>query len=135
MYNAYCRMYQKIFKLASPFLPWREPELLEGANSLDKLPDVIKDKNISRILIVTDSGISALGLMNELLSNLQKKNIEFLYMIKPFQIRQLLILKKDWKFIKRIIARGLLLLAEVLRWIAPKELVQELRGQRKAFHN
>ncbi|MBX9975001.1 iron-containing alcohol dehydrogenase [Cytobacillus firmus] len=77
MYNAYCRMYQKIFKLASPFLPWREPELLEGANSLDKLPDVIKDKNISRILIVTDSGISALGLMDELLSNLQKKNIEF----------------------------------------------------------
>ncbi|RBP95820.1 alcohol dehydrogenase class IV [Cytobacillus firmus] len=77
MYSAYCRMVQKTFKLASPFLPWREPELLEGANSLDKLPDVIKKKEISRILIVTDSGISALGLMDGLLSNLQKKNIEF----------------------------------------------------------
>lgn len=77
MYNAYCRIVQKTFKLASPFLPWREPELLEGANSLDKLPDVIKKKGISRILIVTDSGISALGLMDGLLSNLQKKNIEF----------------------------------------------------------
>ncbi|PAE23657.1 MULTISPECIES: iron-containing alcohol dehydrogenase [Bacillaceae] len=77
MYNAYCRMVQKTFKLASPFLPWREPELLEGANSLDKLPDVIKKNDISRILIVTDSGISALGLMNGLLLNLQKKSIEF----------------------------------------------------------
>ncbi|MBN8202935.1 iron-containing alcohol dehydrogenase [Bacillus sp. NTK034] len=77
MYNAYCRIVQKTFKLASPFLPWREPELLEGSNSLDKLPDVIRKKDISRILIVTDSGISALGLMDGLLLNLQKKNIEF----------------------------------------------------------
>ncbi|MGA5689803.1 iron-containing alcohol dehydrogenase [Cytobacillus pseudoceanisediminis] len=77
MYNVYCRMIQKTFKLTSPFLPWREPELLEGANSLDKLPDVIKKNDIRRILIVTDSGISALGLMNGLLLNLQKKSIEF----------------------------------------------------------
>lgn len=77
MYKTYCRMVQKTFKLASPFLPWREPELLEGPNSLDKLPDVIKKNDISRILIVTDSGISGLGLMDGLLSNLQKKNIEF----------------------------------------------------------
>ncbi|MBU8769830.1 iron-containing alcohol dehydrogenase [Cytobacillus oceanisediminis] len=77
MYKTYCRMVQKTFKLVSPFLPWREPELLEGPNSLDKLPDVIKKNDISRILIVTDSGISGLGLMDGLLSNLQKKNIEF----------------------------------------------------------
>ncbi|WP_282139416.1 iron-containing alcohol dehydrogenase [Cytobacillus oceanisediminis] len=77
MYKTYCRMVQKTFKLASPFLPWREPELLEGPNSLDKLPDVIKKNDISRILIVTDSSISGLGLMDGLLSNLQKKNIEF----------------------------------------------------------
>lgn len=77
MYKIYCRMVQKTFKLGSPFLPWREPELLEGPNSLDKLPDVIKKNEISRILIVTDSGISGLGLMDGLLSNLQKKNIEF----------------------------------------------------------
>lgn len=77
MYKTYCRMVQKTFKLASPFLPWREPELLEGPNSLDKLPDLIKKNDISRILIVTDSGISGLGLMDSLLSNLQKKNIEF----------------------------------------------------------
>ncbi|MCS0788934.1 iron-containing alcohol dehydrogenase [Cytobacillus firmus] len=77
MYKTYCRMVQKTFKLASPFLPWRVPELLEGANSLDKLPDVIKKNDIRRILIVTDSGISALGLMNGLLLNLQKKSIEF----------------------------------------------------------
>ncbi|OHX42810.1 iron-containing alcohol dehydrogenase [Cytobacillus oceanisediminis] len=77
MYKTYCRMVQKTFKLASPFLPWREPELLEGPNSLDKLPDVIKKNDISRILIITDSGISGLGLMDGLLSNLQKKNIEF----------------------------------------------------------
>ncbi|KAF0819910.1 alcohol dehydrogenase [Bacillus sp. ZZV12-4809] len=77
MYNAYCRIYQKTYKLLSPFLPWREPELIEGPNSLDRLPDIIKQKEISRILIVTDSGITALGLMDGLLLSLQKRNIEY----------------------------------------------------------
>lgn len=77
MYNAYCRIYQKTYKSLSPFLPWREPELIEGPNSLDRLPDIIKQKEISRILIVTDSGITALGLMDGLLLSLQKRNIEY----------------------------------------------------------
>ncbi|PWW28362.1 iron-containing alcohol dehydrogenase-like protein [Cytobacillus oceanisediminis] len=77
MYKAYCRVYQRIFKLVSPILPWREPKLIEGVNSLERLPDFIKTNAISRILIVTDSGIRSLGLMGGFLQGLQNRGIEF----------------------------------------------------------
>ncbi|CAM3546413.1 iron-containing alcohol dehydrogenase [Cytobacillus oceanisediminis] len=77
MYKAYCRVYQRTFKLVSPILPWREPKLIEGINSLDRLPDFIKTIAISRILIVTDSGIRSLGLMDGFLQGLHNRGIEF----------------------------------------------------------
>jgi alcohol dehydrogenase class IV len=50
-FKAYCRIYQAVFKVATNFLNFREPELLE---SLDVLPAFIKDKGIESLLIVTD---------------------------------------------------------------------------------
>ena len=77
MYKAYCRAYQKTFKLASRFLTWRTPELLEGENSLLALPALVKEKGIRRVLVVTDQGIASLGLMNPLLEGLQEQQIGF----------------------------------------------------------
>nr|WP_251025928.1 iron-containing alcohol dehydrogenase [Bacillus sp. ISL-47] len=64
--------------MVSPILPWRNPELIEGVNSLDRLPEFIKTKAISRLLIVTDSGIRSLGLMDSFLQGLQNKGIEYI---------------------------------------------------------
>jgi alcohol dehydrogenase class IV len=111
-------MVQKTFKLGSPFLPWREPELLEGPNSLDKLPDVIKKNEISRILIVTDSGISGLGLMDGLLSNLQKKNIEFYIYDKTIPNPTITNIEEALEVYKKNDCQGIIAFG----------------GQRKAFH-
>jgi alcohol dehydrogenase class IV len=77
MYKIYCRTYQTAFKIASNFLPWRKPELIEGENAVKKLPKIIKEKNIDNILIVTDKGIVNIGLMNPLLEELEKEKIKF----------------------------------------------------------
>jgi len=53
------------------------PELLEGENSLKKLPGTIKEKGISNVLIVTGSHISSMGLINNLLEGLNEKNIKY----------------------------------------------------------
>ncbi|WP_404332818.1 iron-containing alcohol dehydrogenase [Mesobacillus maritimus] len=76
MYKAYCRLYQQTFKLVSPLLPWRKPQLIEGENAVYKLPKVIKDLGIERVLIVTDEGITSIGLMNGLLENLKEENLD-----------------------------------------------------------
>ncbi|ACL20214.1 iron-containing alcohol dehydrogenase [Desulfitobacterium hafniense DCB-2] len=77
MNTLYCRLYQRTLQLASYFLPWRKPTLLEGANSLNKLPEVISRKGISKILIVTDQGISSLGLVNSFLQDLDKAGVRY----------------------------------------------------------
>ncbi|TGE35373.1 iron-containing alcohol dehydrogenase [Desulfosporosinus fructosivorans] len=77
MYNLYCRIYQHVFKVVSYILPWRKPELLQGENSLDKLPKLIRSKGIDSVLIITDRGIASLGLMDGLLKGLDAEGVEF----------------------------------------------------------
>lgn len=78
MYKLYCRIYQSVFKLVSYFLPWRKPQLLEGENSLNKLPSLIKTQNIDNVLVVTDKGIASLGLMDGLLKGLTEEGIAYI---------------------------------------------------------
>jgi alcohol dehydrogenase len=77
MYNLYCRMYQLAYKTAAPFFNWKKPELLEGENSLIKLPPLLKLKGIGSVLIVTDKGIVSVGLLERLLDGLEGKGIDY----------------------------------------------------------
>ena len=70
-------IYQGIFRLASPLLPWREPQLLEGPGSLGQLPALLRKQSIGKVLIVTDQGITRLGLMDGLLDGLRKEGIGY----------------------------------------------------------
>lgn len=66
-------------RLASYFLGIKEPKVIEGENSLNKIPNLLKEKGLSKPLVVTDNGIHSLGLLNPLLESLKKENIEFGY--------------------------------------------------------
>ncbi|MEL1135752.1 iron-containing alcohol dehydrogenase [Desulfitobacterium sp. THU1] len=77
MYKLYCRAFQSVLKLGTYFMPWRTPKLLEGKNSLGQLPRLIKNNEINSVLIVTDKGISSLGLMNSLLKGLEDHDIKY----------------------------------------------------------
>lgn len=75
-YLAY-RLFQIIMRVGSYLLPWRSPELLHGQNSLSELPAFLKRKGILSVLIVTDQGIAALGLMDGLLAGLKDEGVSF----------------------------------------------------------
>lgn len=76
-FRFYCRAYQRMFQGVGYLLPFRQPKLLEGKGSLLKLPSLISKKQIMNVLIVTDQGISSLGLMNGLLEGLREKEINY----------------------------------------------------------
>lgn len=73
----YFRTYQRALQVASYFIPWRKPELLSGVSSLNKLPELITRENISNVMIVTDKGISAAGLLDGLIKGLDEKKIKY----------------------------------------------------------
>lgn len=68
----YCRGFQFCFKMALPILPYREPRIL---NSMEEVASMFQKKKISKVLIVTDRGITSLGILNPLLLALAEKNI------------------------------------------------------------
>ncbi len=77
LFELYCRCYQVVIRLISPFLAWRNPELLEGPGSLLNLPALLEERGIERLLIVTDQVIARLGIMEPFLGGLRGRGIEF----------------------------------------------------------
>ena len=71
------RIYQKVLKLAMCFMDWSEPKLFEGEGSILKLPLFVKEKGISKVLIVTDKGLMSLHLLDPLFEELNKQGVEY----------------------------------------------------------
>lgn len=73
----YYRSYQQVLKVAMYCMPWKEPFLLSGAGSIKKLPDLIKEKGLSIVLVVTDPGLMKLHLLDGLFDGLSKAGIKY----------------------------------------------------------
>ncbi len=76
MRKLFDRTYQGIFYLVRPFLPWREPKLL---NSYAHLVTVLKDKKLKNPLIVIDENIMKLGLHTPLEEALKEANLNYVF--------------------------------------------------------
>ncbi len=69
----YCRIYQFAFHAALPFLPYREPEIL---NSTDEIAREIKKLGLSAALIVTDKFFKKSGATDKIESSLAANGIK-----------------------------------------------------------
>ena len=72
------RICQKVLKVAMCFMDWSEPELLKGEGAVLKLPAFIKNKNINKVLIVTDKGLMNLHILDPLFDELEKEGVEYI---------------------------------------------------------
>ena len=66
-------------KLAAYFLGIKEPKIIEGVNSLRKVPSLLKEKGLNRPLIVTDRGLHSLNIFSSLFEALKSENFEYGY--------------------------------------------------------
>ena len=69
------RVYQFVMLLASYMVKWPKPTLIEGENSVLKIPQILVDNGIRSVLLVTDKVITSLGLTAPLLQELSKAGI------------------------------------------------------------
>ena len=76
LFKAYCRAYQNIFKIAMNFLPWREPKVFSGQDSVLRIPEILKNEGIKNVLIVTDNGLKNIGLPDKLIKVLEDSLIK-----------------------------------------------------------
>ena len=75
----FCRLVHGIAKVAIPLLPMPSQELLTGAGSLRKLPEIIKEKGVHKLLIVTDKGIVEAGLLKRLFVGLRENGLSYTF--------------------------------------------------------
>lgn len=75
--NAFCRVYQKTFKMVMPVFNWDEPELLKGPGAIKDLPALVKSKGVNNVLVVTDKGLMSLNLLDSLFEALEKQGIKY----------------------------------------------------------
>ena len=69
------RVYQAIMRLVAGIVKWKNAPLIEGENSILKIPALIMEAGYNRVLLVTDKGITSLGLTAPLLAELKKAGI------------------------------------------------------------
>lgn len=72
--KAYCRIFQTVFKLAIPLLPYRQPKILQ---SVSDCAEVLEKANARKAFIVTDKGVMSCGLCDELTAALGDAGIEY----------------------------------------------------------
>lgn len=70
--TAFCRIFQTVFRLALPVLPYREPEIM---HTLSDLKHVIQKEQLTSVLIVTDEGIVRSGLVAPLMETLTQNGV------------------------------------------------------------
>lgn len=70
----YCRIYQSIFKIVLPMMPYREPQIID---KVIDIKNILQEQNITNVLIVTDKGIKDLKLTRELEKDLRENKIKF----------------------------------------------------------
>lgn len=68
----YSRAFQTVMRVAIPLFPYREPKLLDG---IDAIPQLLKAKNIEKVMLVTDKGIRGLGLTEPLEKVLESSGV------------------------------------------------------------
>lgn len=70
--KAGCRIFQTVFKLAIPLLPYRSPMVLDA---VDQIPGVLQERGIERVLLVTDGFLHISGKLEPLKKALAENNI------------------------------------------------------------
>lgn len=73
--SAFCRGFQMVFRMALPFLPYREPEIV---SSCPKLGKVLKKEAIKSVMFVTDKGIVNNGLTAPIEDVLEKTGVSYI---------------------------------------------------------
>ena len=71
--KVYYRIHQGVFKLMLPLLPYRQPKVLKTNK---EVVEVLKEKNFSRVLLVTDKGIKGLGLTQGIENEAAKEAVQ-----------------------------------------------------------
>lgn len=75
--TAWCRSFQGVLKIGNYFMGYRMPNYLEGPGSVERLPQLLKDKKINDVLVVTGASLLRRGMLDPMLKAMDKEKIRY----------------------------------------------------------
>ena len=75
MKKYYYRSRQYMLSKIQPLIPWRIPKFISGAGSIYRIPRIIKQDGVKKVLIITTTGFIKRGSLSELFDEFEKENI------------------------------------------------------------
>lgn len=72
--KCFCRSFQTVLRAALPFLPYRDPKIL---NSVQEIPQCLAQKKIGHVLIVTDGFLHLSGMLEPMKKALTEQGIRY----------------------------------------------------------
>lgn len=131
----YCRNFQLIMKIAIPFLPYRNPKVLNDEKDLIAL---LKNKNKKNICIVTDQGVKSNHLLEPFLNAFKENEIQYVIYdktipnptIEQVEEARVLYLDNHCDSIMAVGGGSPMDLAKAMgaRVVRPKKSVQKMKG-------
>lgn len=76
--TVFCRISQFFIKLGMYLLPWKTPEIIRGKNASAQLPSYIRQKGLSKVLIVTGPNVRKHGLLDPMTEEMKKADTDFI---------------------------------------------------------
>ncbi|MBR5491211.1 MAG: iron-containing alcohol dehydrogenase [Oscillospiraceae bacterium] len=77
MSKLWCRTFQAVMKLGHYFMGYHMPDYVEGPGSIAKLANMVKEKGLDNVLVVTDKTLLGLGLLDTMLDSMDKLGIAY----------------------------------------------------------
>lgn len=75
--KAYYRIFQFCMGVGMYFIPWIEPTIIDGPDSIKKLPAAIQEKKFTNVLVVTDPVLMSLHMLDTLFEALKSAGIKY----------------------------------------------------------
>jgi len=72
-----CRIFQFVLNIGARVLNWRKAIPLEGAGSITKIPELLKQTGVKKPIVVTDPGLMSAGVAPKILSVLDAAGITY----------------------------------------------------------
>ncbi|SHJ83207.1 Alcohol dehydrogenase, class IV [Clostridium cavendishii DSM 21758] len=75
--KGYYRTIQAAARVGTKIVKFKIPELVSGAGSVNKLPDIMKEQRIDKVLIIVSRTIVKSGLLEDFFGKLKENNISY----------------------------------------------------------
>jgi len=78
MFVIFCRIFQFFFNLGARLLPWRKAVPIEGPGSVNRIPELLQERNVKKPMIITDDGLVRAGVAQRVIDVLAKAKYPYL---------------------------------------------------------